>query len=49
MPYLIRFYDGSFTIAITFRGALNILRDGTMEAAIYTLFGRWIAGRVVSA
>jgi hypothetical protein len=49
MPYLVRCIGGTFTIAFTFRGALRVLRQAGRDAAVYSLFGRWIAGRVVAA
>lgn len=49
MPYLIRCISGTFTIAFTYRGALAVLRDAGRDAAVFSLSGRWIAGRVVAA
>lgn len=45
MPYLIRCTEGTFTIGFTFRGALAVLRGAGPDAAVFTLAGRWIAGR----
>ena len=44
--YLIRDTDGDLGLAFTFKGALKQLALGTADAAVFTVTGRWIAGRV---
>lgn len=47
MLYIIRDTAGDIALALTFRGALGQLALGTYDAAVYTVAGRWIAGRRV--
>jgi hypothetical protein len=47
--YLIHCTGGTSTLALTFRGALRVLRQAGGDAAVYSLFGAWVAGRKVSA
>lgn len=47
MPYLIRCARGNIALAITYRGVLSALRDVGPDAAVFNLFGRWVAGRKV--
>lgn len=46
MIYIVRCIKGTNEIVVTFRGALIELRSAGPDAAIYSIFGRWIAGRV---
>jgi hypothetical protein len=46
--YLIHCTEGTRTLALTFGGALRVLRQAGGEAAVYSLFGAWVAGRKVS-
>jgi hypothetical protein len=49
--YLIHCTEGTRTLALTFGGALrvpSVLRQAGGEAAVYSLFGAWVAGRKVS-
>jgi hypothetical protein len=46
MLYLIRDTDG-LSLAFTFKGVLSLLPLCAPDAAVYTITGRWIAGRRV--
>lgn len=47
--YLIHCTEGTRTLALTFRGALRVLRQAGHDAAVFTLLGAWVAGRKVLA
>lgn len=47
MVYLIRGIDGFLFPAFGFAAALAVLRAAGAEASVYTLGGRWVAGRKV--
>lgn len=47
--YLIYCTDGTRTMALTFKGALRVLRAAGADAAVFTLSGAWVAGRRVLA
>lgn len=49
MIYLIRGVDGLLFPAIGFKAALAVLRGAGAEASVFTLGGRWVAGRKVLA
>ena len=45
MLYFVRCIRGNFQIAIFFRGALAQLKLAGPDAAVYSMTGKWIAGR----
>lgn len=47
--YLIRDTAGDTALAFTYRGALKQLAHAAADAAVFTIFGRWIAGRRLGA
>lgn len=47
--YRIHCTEGTRTLALTFKGALRVLRAAGADAAVFTLFGGWVAGRRVMA
>lgn len=49
MFYIVRCINGTNEIVVTFRGALDSLRMAGPDAAVHSIFGKWIAGRVQGA